>query len=230
MIAPNYSHQIGVYTDDCIVLNIIIRSSTLLDIFLNAIRDKTVISRFLLSHTYGGKKFNYLLFHTHNDFVIRNYILDLYIELEETDEYSNRIATSLTTILFAQLVRHYADTADMPEAYRNDSEYATRIMNYIVDHYADCTLESISQHLHFSTQYCSKLIKSTIGMSFSALLSEVRIQKAKNLLISTPMKVDDISEHLGYSNPETLIRVFKKHLGTTPSAYRKKHSKLPVSE
>lgn len=80
----------------------------------------------------------------------------------------------------------------MPEAYRNDSEYATRIMNYIVDHYADCTLESISQHLHFSTQYCSKLIKSTIGMSFSALLSEVRIQKAKNPLFSTPMKVDDI--------------------------------------
>ena len=230
MIAPNYSHQIGVYDDDCIVLNIIIRSSTLLDIFLNAIRDKTVISRFLLSHTYGGKKFTHLLFPTHSDFVIRNYILDLYIELEETDEYSNRIATSLITILFSQLVRHYASLADMPEAHRNDSAHATKIMNYIIDHYADCTLESISQHLHFSTQYCSKLIKSTIGLSFSELLTEVRIQKAKNLLISTPMKVDDISEHLGYSNPETLIRVFKKTMGTTPSAYRKKHSKLQDNE
>lgn len=230
MIAPNYSHQIGVYDDDSIVLNIIIRSSTLLDIFLNAIRDKTVISRFLLSHTYGGKKFNHLIFHTRNDFIIRNYILDIYIELEETDEYSNRIATSLVTILFSQLVRHYAGTADMPDAHRNDSEHATKIMNYIIDHYADCTLESISQHLHFSTQYCSKLIKATIGLSFSELLTEVRIQKAKNLLISTPMKVDDISEHLGYSNPETLIRVFKKVLGTTPSAYRKKHSKLQIPE
>lgn len=221
MIAPNYPHQIGVFDDDSIVINILIRSSTLLDIFLNAIRDKTLISRFLLSHTYGGKTFSYLLFHTRNDFMIRNYILDIYIELDKTDDYSNRIAASLITILFTQLVRHYSDTADMPDMRRRDNIYLSKVMNYILEHYADCTLESISRHLHFSPQYCSKIIRTSTGLSFSELLTNIRIQKAKNLLLSTPMKINDISEHLGYSNPETFIRVFKKNLGTTPSAYRK---------
>lgn len=224
MIAPNYSHQIGVFDDDSIVLNIIIRSSTLLDIFLNAIRDKTLISRFLLSHTYGGKMFSYLLFHARNDFTIRNYILDIYIELDKPDDYSNRIATSLVTILFTQLVRHYSGTADMPDMHRSDNVYASQVMNYILDHYADCTLEGLAHHLHFSAQYCSKIIKSSTGLSFSELLTNIRIQKAKNLLLSTPMKINDISDHLGYSNPETFIRVFKKNTGTTPSAYRKSYS------
>lgn len=118
MIAPNYSHQISVPGDDCIVLDILIRSSTLLDI---------------------------------------------YIELARTDEYSNRIATSLITILFTQLVRHYAATADMPDMHRSDNAYGARIMGYLLDHYADCTLESLSRHLHFSHQYCSKIIKSATG-------------------------------------------------------------------
>ena len=229
MIAPNYSHQISVPGDDCIVLDILIRSSTLLDIFFNAIRDKTLISRFLLSHTYGGKMFSYLLFHTRNDSAIRNYILDIYIELARTDEYSNRIATSLITILFTQLVRHYSATADMPDMHRSDNVYGARIMGYLLDHYADCTLESLSRHLHFSHQYCSKIIKSATGLSFPELLTGIRLQKAENLLLATPMKINDISEHLGYGNPETFIRVFKKHFGITPSAYRKSRRPGPSS-
>ncbi len=230
MLAPRYSHQIGINDDETIALNIIIRSSTLLDIFLNAIRDKTLISRFLLSHTYGGRDFKYLLFHTNDDSTIQNYVLDIYIELKESDEYSNRIATSLITILFTQVVRRYSETADMPVMHRMNSENAAVIMNYIIDHYADCTLESISDYLHFSTQYTSRFIKSAIGLSFSGLLTEIRLQKAKNLLVSTPMKIDDISEHLGYANTETLIRVFKRMIGVTPSAYRREYNALHSGE
>ena len=61
--------------------------------------------------------------HAGEDINIRNYILDMYIELEEPDAYSNRIATSLTTILFAQIVRNYSDTADMPDARQQNEDY-----------------------------------------------------------------------------------------------------------
>ena len=114
--------------------------------------------------------------------------------------------------------------------HRMNSENAAVIMNYIIDHYADCTLESISDYLHFSTQYISRFIKSAIGLSFSGLLTEIRLQKAKNLLVSTPMKIDDISEHLGYANTETLIRVFKRMIGVTPSAYRREYNALHSGE
>ena len=67
-----------------------------------------------------------------------------------------------------------------------------------------------------------------MGRSFSELLTQVRMQKAKNLLISTPMRIEDISIQLGYANPETLIRTFKQHQGLTPSTYRKQFHHIAV--
>ncbi|MCC8138977.1 MAG: AraC family transcriptional regulator [Lachnospiraceae bacterium] len=226
MIAPQVSHQISTKSPDTIALNILIRSSTLLNIFLNSLRDRTLISVFFLSHTcHGGSYHNdYLIFHTGKDEIIRNYILDIYLESLEHDACSNRILVSLANILFAQLIRRHAEHVEMPVSAERNSELITDIIGYIIDHFTDCTLSSLAEHLHFSMTYCSRIIKETTGCTFSQLLAEVRISKAASLLTTTPMKIEEISTYLGYKNPETLIRVFKKLTGSTPSAYRKKQS------
>ena len=72
--------------DDSIILNILIRRSTFMDIFYNTVRDKTQISSFFVGNLYFREKIRYLLFHTKNDTVIRNYILDMYRE-QKTGDY-----------------------------------------------------------------------------------------------------------------------------------------------
>ena len=93
-------------------------------------------------------------------------------------------------------------------------------MHYMQSHLEDVTLQDIADHFGFSLSYCSRLIKSTTGQSFNSWKRLLRIQKAERLLINTQKSVADISEILGYENPETFIRAFKKELHITPAKYR----------
>ena len=74
LLAPNVRHGILAVEDDSIILNILIRRSTFMDIFYNTVRDKTQISGFFVGNLYSREKIRYLLFHTKDDIVIRNYI------------------------------------------------------------------------------------------------------------------------------------------------------------
>ena len=57
--------------------------------------------------------------------------------------------------------------------------------------------------------------------SYQALLTEVRVELAKELLLGTAMSIDDIGERLGYSDPANFRRAFKSWLNKTPAQFRK---------
>lgn len=222
IMAPKVVHGIKVF-DDSVILNILIRRSTFLDIFINTIRDKTQISIFFLNNIYEKSTVPYLLFHTGNDTNIRNYILDMYLEQEHLDEYSDRIICSILTIFFTMLIRHHKEKMEIAQISNTQSPVETEVFNYIVNNYAETTLEDVAQHFHFSIPYCSKLIKKTAGITYSELQENIRLQQGENYLLYTQMSVADIAEKIGYKNPETFIRMFKRRHQMTPSKYRKMH-------
>ena len=225
IMAPDVSHAIEVF-DDSIILNILIRKSTFLDIFMNTVRDKTQISMFFLNNIYEKNRIPYLLFHTGNDTHIRNYVLDMYMEHMNADEYSDRIICSILTIFFTQLIRRHKKHLEIPDIYSNHSKHETEILNYILNNYASVTLEDVAQHFHFSVPHCSKLIKRFSGQSFSDLLENIRLQKAENYLLFTKLNIAEISDKIGFKNPESFIRMFKRRHNMTPSKFRKTHMEL----
>ena len=83
------------------------------------------------------------------------------------------------------------------------------------------TLESVARHFNLSVSYCSRLIKSSTGRSLSEWKRIIRMATAKRLLATSDRTVFQISQELGYANPETFIRGFRKEFSMTPSAYRK---------
>lgn len=64
-------------------------------------------------------------------------------------------------------------------------------------------------------------MKADFGVSFSELITQIRLEQGENLLSHTQMSVADISERLGYKNPETFIRAFYRNYKRTPNQYRK---------
>ena len=52
-------------------------------------------------------------------------------------------------------------------------------------------------------------------------IARIRLQQAATLLKTTQLRVEDVSEAVGYKNPETLIRAFRRAYGKTPSQYRR---------
>ena len=220
MIAPGVTHAIKVF-DDSVVLNILIRRSTFMDIFFNTVRNKSQIALFFLGSLYEKQKIPYMIYHTGADKRLRNYILDMYMEQVLPDEYSDRIMCSLLTIFFNQLTRRHGRMAEIPAGSGKKSEYADDIMNYIMRYYANTSIRDLANHFHFSEPYCSKLVREISGSTFSELQTSIRMNQAENMLTQTQMSVEDISYEIGYKNPETFIRSFKRIFQISPSQYRK---------
>lgn len=84
----------------------------------------------------------------------------------------------------------------------------------------DISLEQLAQNLNYSTAYLSRLIKKETGSTFSELLQELRIQKAKDLLRKSEVKINSVAVQTGYSDISYFISVFKKKTGVTPNEYR----------
>lgn len=226
LISTDILHGIEVFDDESIVLNLLIRRSSFLDLFLRTLRDHSQIAMFFLDNIYEKRKSPFLLFHTNRDIMIRNYILDMYIEQLQADEFSDQILCSLFTIFFAQLARKYSHSAETSQKMRTSltEAYQNEFLTYIYEHYSTVTLKSLAEHFHFSVPYCSKLVKEISGKKFSELLSGIRIQKGQSFLLLTQLSVAEISERLGYQNTESFIRAFKRFCHQTPSQYRKQNN------
>jgi len=94
-------------------------------------------------------------------------------------------------------------------------------IQYIEDNYnKDIYLETMAEQFNLSAKYVSSKFKEATGENFTDYLNRYRIKVAKELLRSTPLKVNQISEQVGYNHVNVFIRQFKSLEGITPKSYR----------
>ncbi len=94
------------------------------------------------------------------------------------------------------------------------------IMNYIQANYIDITLDDLAEKFYLSKPYISKYIKEKSGMTFGELVKKIRMKRAKALLKSSNMTVENIALSVGYQNVEHFNRMFKKAYNMTPMQFR----------
>ena len=99
-------------------------------------------------------------------------------------------------------------------------ERLNSILNIIQENYRDVTLDMLVEKTYLSKPYLSKYIKAKSGLSFGDNVRMIRLRKAKGLLLGGNMKVERISEAVGYPNVEHFIRIFKREYGKTPAQFR----------
>ncbi len=112
---------------------------------------------------------------------------------------------------------------ELIQGQKNGSENSltASVMEYVHKHYAsDLYLEDIAQGLGLSVKYISKVFKEKNGRNLSEYINEVRIQHVKEMLAETNMSITSISEAAGIYSRSTLMRLFRKYVGVTPSEYR----------
>lgn len=95
--------------------------------------------------------------------------------------------------------------------------------DYIKDHFHDdqLSLESISEQLHYSPNYFSSIFKKETGSPFMKFLTDIRLEKAKELILTTDQKNIDIALEVGFSSANYFAFCFKKEFGISPSQYKK---------
>ena len=103
------------------------------------------------------------------------------------------------------------------------SKLIHRIMNYINEEYANANLGlgMIATKFNISEGYVSSLFKEQAGINFTEYVENQRINRACELLKTTELNINDISEQVGYNSVQSFRRAFKRLHGFSPSELRK---------
>lgn len=100
------------------------------------------------------------------------------------------------------------------------------ITDYIKNNYTeDIYLEKIATVFNISDKYLSKIFKDRIGVAFHDYLSQIRINKSKEMLFASSSSVIKIGEMVGFNTHSTFFRMFKKYEGISPTQYRNNNKK-----
>lgn len=94
------------------------------------------------------------------------------------------------------------------------------IIKYLKENYdKDITLNNISSKFYLSPNYIGKIFKDVVNKSYKEIVLDIRINKAKELILTGKYKNFEVADMVGYKNYETFRDVFKKHTGKNPSEY-----------
>ncbi len=110
--------------------------------------------------------------------------------------------------------------------FRQDkNDQVERIKRFIKTNYSNVNLTYIAEELSLSSRYVSRLFNKKSGMSYRQFKLDIKMDRARELLTKSHLTVSEIGIQLGYKNPETFMRTFKRLMKQTPSVYRAKTKK-----
>ena len=81
------------------------------------------------------------------------------------------------------------------------------------------TLYDLSEHFGLSKSYILKLFRQNFNTTVTVYINNVKLDNAVQLLLTSKMNINEISDFLGYNNPTYFTRLFKKRFGVSPSKY-----------
>lgn len=112
------------------------------------------------------------------------------------------------------------------ERQASTKSFVSRAVEYVQEHYSDrnITVESVCRELGVSAAYFSTIFKKETGKTFISFLTDYRMEKAVELLMTTSDKTYIIAEKVGYADPNYFSYAFKKQYSMSPSKYRTANS------
>ena len=98
-------------------------------------------------------------------------------------------------------------------------------MKFIQNNYGnkEMSIQFVAEHAFLSQTYLCCLFKKTTGKTINEYITETRIEKAKELLNNSELKLYEISELIGFADTNYFSTVFSKAAGCSPSKYRSKY-------
>ena len=97
-----------------------------------------------------------------------------------------------------------------------------KVLDYLNENFPKkITLDELSANFFISKFYLCKQFNSELKISIMSYLLKLRISKAKELLISIDMSLEEIAERCGFSSANYFSLIFKKEVGLSPANYRK---------
>lgn len=165
----------------------------------------------------------YTLFHFSN---LRNellfYLNKLLEESEKKEDGYSTICQSILQILMTTMSRQIEGSLLIVPTVRISRESGF-LKRYIDENYAQAiTLDYLARLTHMNKYYLAHTFHKYTGQSPINYLNAKRIEESCNLLRTTNLSISQITGAIGFTSQSYFAQCFKKHMGETPNAYRKR--------
>lgn len=133
----------------------------------------------------------------------------------------------LLTLMLLEIAGNHSDETTLPET---TVALAEKLYNYVTNRYdQDITVASIAERFGYHPDHISRVFKRAMGHSLTDEIHQRRIDKASQLLIESQLKVNEVGYKVGYNDRTYFHKMFKRFRQTTPSSYRRLHTKAHMN-
>lgn len=124
-------------------------------------------------------------------------------------------------IWLLEICKHINKNIDK-ERNANNQNLVSNAKQYIIENFQnpELSVDIVCNHLHLSEAYFSTMFKKETGTSYINYLTQLRMNKALELLNKTDNKMHIIAIEVGYQSANYFSYVFKKYYGVSPSKYK----------
>jgi AraC-like DNA-binding protein len=103
----------------------------------------------------------------------------------------------------------------------DEGDAIERAQNYVRSHLNEpLGIDRVAQQVYMSRALFTRRFREQTGQSFNEFITQCRIQEAKTLLCESDWAVSLIASNVGFRSPAHFARLFQRHTGTTPTAFR----------
>ena len=104
----------------------------------------------------------------------------------------------------------------------DDDNVFISVLKYVDEHCCEnINLKMVADIFFYNEKYFSHMFKERIGVNFTGYLNELRVRRALSLIDGNAASVQELSAKCGFNDSYYFSKVFKKHVGLSPSQYAK---------
>lgn len=150
-------------------------------------------------------------------------ILRYFGELEKAWDQASRLDLLHVKSLFYQFIHELLFQLAEQEVRTVLPDPIEQTLRYIQQHYREqVTLDFLAEQFNYSSRHLSMQFKRKTGHSPIDYLIQTRLTKARNLLVRSDATLREIAAEVGYTDVYYFSRIFKKHVGLSPTLYQRK--------
>lgn len=197
---PNDVHSY--YTEQYSKISVFMFSPKIIGSYFGVRMDKTVANPFIFKNTYDSSLLTFMTMlkdefrSTNSEYVIKGLLYSIFGKLDSKFIFkdNSNLYDTTTQIILKHIAKHFSE---------------------------NITLNSLSKELGYSPFHLSRLLNQKIGYQFNDYINSLRVSMAQKLLIETDTSISQIALECGFESLRNFNRVFKKHVSSTPSDFRR---------
>jgi AraC-like DNA-binding protein len=145
---------------------------------------------------------------------------EIRVELQKPEAGGSHIVIGLVERLLSLITSEYTLSVEPNSRSAAGKQFFEQLRRYLEDHHPDLTMGDLVAAFGHNPDYFNRLIKRHTGMTYSAFLRNLRLDKAALLLKTTGLPVEEIAFRVGYEDPRYFYKIFEKKFSRNPGEMR----------